>query len=51
MVGVVLYSTLIEVLAHYTKWSFKERAGVAAAAGLLFQYLGLRVLKHVRQKA
>jgi hypothetical protein len=51
IVSIVLYSSLIEVLAHYTKWSFKERFGVAAAVGLLFQYLAFRVLNRVRQKA
>ena len=50
IVGILLYSSLIEMLAHYTKWSFKERVGVAAAAGLLFQYFAFRVLNHVRQK-
>jgi hypothetical protein len=49
--AIVLYSCLPELLAHYTKWSFKERAGAAAAGVLLFQYLAIRVLNHIRQKA
>ncbi len=49
--AIVVYSTLPLLLAHYTEWSFKERAGVVAAAVFLFQYLAFRVLNHVRQKA
>ena len=48
---IVIYSSLIEVLAHHTRWSFAERIGVAVAAGFLFQFLALRVLNRVRQKS
>ena len=46
-----LYSSLLELLAHYTKLSFVTRIGVASGAVLLIQFVAYRVLSRVRQKA
>jgi len=49
--AIVLYSSLLELLAHYTKLSFLTCIGVAGAALLLFQFVAFRVVKRARQKA
>ena len=49
--AIVLYSSLPELLAHYTNLSWIARIGVTGAAVLLVQFVAFRVLNQVRRKA
>ena len=49
--AIVLYSSLPELLAHYTNLSSIARIGVTGAVVLLVQFVAFRVLNRVRQKA